>query len=44
MDGETYHNDCMMDVLSCKANKIVSVDHYGKCEKDLASSKYQVDL
>ena len=43
-DGQTYDNDCMMDVLSCSANKIVSVDYDGKCEKDLVGSKYQVDL
>ena len=43
-DGETYDNSCMMKVLSCNANKIVSVDYDGKCENDVASSKYQVDL
>ena len=43
-DGETYDNDCIMEVLSCNANKIVSVDYDGKCEKDLANRKYQVNL
>ena len=43
-DGQTYANDCMMDVLSCNANKIVSMDYEGECEKDLASSKHQADL
>ena len=39
-----YDNDCMMDVLSCNANKIVSMDYEGECEKDLASSKHLADL
>lgn len=43
-DGKTYDNDCMMKVLSCNENKIVSVDYDGKCEKDLENRKYQVDL
>ena len=42
-DGQTYDNECMMDVFTCQANKIVSVDYDGKCEKDIASRKYRVD-
>jgi len=43
-DGETYDNECMMDVFSCQENKIVSVDYNGECEKGVAPSKYQADL
>jgi len=31
-DGQTYSNKCMMDVLTCEANKIVSVDYEGECK------------
>ena len=41
-DGQNYHSKCTMDMLSCEANKIVSVDYVGQCEKDITSSKYQV--
>ena len=32
-DGQTYYNKCMMDLLTCEANKIVSVDYEEECEK-----------
>ncbi|XP_078366590.1 uncharacterized protein LOC144650724 isoform X3 [Oculina patagonica] len=35
-DGQTYDNTCMMDVFSCAAGKIVTVDYDGKCEKSIA--------
>lgn len=38
-DGQTYDNTCMMDVFSCAAGKIVTVDYDGKCEKSIASRK-----
>ena len=42
-DGQTYSNKCMMDLLTCEANKIVSVDYEGEC-KGVESCKYMYML
>ena len=32
-DGQTYPTKCMMDLLTCEANKLVSVDYEGECRQ-----------
>ena len=37
-DGQTYLNTCLMDLQSCRAGKIVSVEYKGECNKSLETA------
>ena len=37
-DDQTYSTTCMMDLQSCRAGKIVSVEYKGECNKSLETA------